>query len=192
MLKTHFVGTKDLFKTLDRFTDEVRFKGMDRAVRAGASFMLRELKKRTPVKTGNLKKSYVVRKMSRPRQPPEFIVTNNLNALRGASGWYAHIVEGVDIQIAPAWIIGPITKGVRLRRRSRSGAMAQALEIPGIGVKQYAIRFRAKPRPHWRETWDQEAENAQRRIEQNLVKFIERETLRGISGLTRLTHGVRV
>jgi HK97 gp10 family phage protein len=104
-------GVKALIDNLSDFGAEVQYKHAERMIAYGASQFKREVQRRCPVDTGNLKKSIMTRKQSAKwGKEVKYYVTNASGGKYTNNGWYAHIVEfgsvrhpgGYEIKLKPS------------------------------------------------------------------------------------------
>jgi HK97 gp10 family phage protein len=86
-----YKGLKELTKALKAFPENVQKNILTSSIRAAASTIQKEAKKNVPVKTGNLKKSIVVKK----RKTTKTRIRFSIGIKRGTKedAFYGHIIE---------------------------------------------------------------------------------------------------
>lgn len=129
-------GEKALYKFLKEFSQEITQKVMNKAVRAGATVVLKEMKRRVPVRTGNLKESIKVvkrKKVDGRRLGKDELVYSVLPKrntkrktiklkdgtkwkIKGvmSDGWYAHMVEYGTVKQSAQPFMRPAIEATRV------------------------------------------------------------------------------
>ncbi len=158
-------GLAELKKNLNSLSRDMRLKGGERAIRAGTALIHRAAKKNVPVRTGTLKKSLRIVKLSRKGDGrPTFGVTNR------KEGWYAHIVEFGGVK--GAYTIKAKRKGgkkaivIPQGSAGRSGATL-------YGVYSVVTHPQSREKPFLRPAFYKNEKKAIEKTGQRLAKFIK-------------------
>jgi len=166
-------GLDELKENLNKLSKEMQVKGGERAVRAGAAVILKAAKNKVPVKTGNLKKSLRIRRISNKGSTwPKFWVCHSTGRGVKNDGWYAHLVE-----------FGGIKGSYPIRPRKRLyGGGKKALMIPiGSGGRSgstiygiySAVRHpQSRAKPYMRPAFDENVNRSMDAIVKRMDKFI--------------------
>jgi len=160
-------GIKELTQNLRNLSGDMKLKGGELATRAGAAVINKAAKNNVPVKTGTLKRTLKIVKMSRKGEGTvRFYVTH---VKKGRDDpWYAHIVE-----------FGGIKGAYRIRPK-RKKAMASGGTIYGKDL----MRRPAKAQPYMRKAFENNTQNAVDAMAKRLDKYIDRF----VSGLFQPTR----
>ena len=148
-------GLKELTQNLANLTGEIKLKGGEVATRAGAAVILKAAKNNVPVRTGTLKRTLKIVKMSKKGDGTvRYFITH---VKKGTDDpWYAHIVE-----------FGGIKGAYRIIPK-RKKVMASGGVIYGKDL----MRRPAKAQPYMRDAFDANAEGSIAVMAKRLDKYI--------------------
>jgi len=150
-------GIKELTQNLAKLSGEVKLKGAEFATRAGAAVINKAAKENVPVKTGTLKRTLKIVKMSKKGDGTvRYYVTH---VKKGKDDpWYAHIVE-----------FGGIKGSYRIRPK-RKKVLASGGTIYGKDM----MRRPAKAQPYMRKAFRENTQKAIDAMSDRLDKFISK------------------
>jgi HK97 gp10 family phage protein len=150
-------GIKELTQALKSLSGDMKLKGGEFATRAGAAVIHKAAKTGVPVKTGTLKRTLKIVKMSKKGDGTvRFYVTH---VKKGRDDpWYAHIVE-----------FGGIKGAYRIRPK-RKKVLASGGTIYGKDM----MRRPAKAQPYMRKAFENNTQTAVDAMAKRLDKYIER------------------
>jgi len=150
-------GIKELTQNLAKLSGEVKLKGAEFATRAGAAVINKAAKENVPVKTGTLKRTLKIVKMSKKGDGTVRYYVTHVKKGRD-DPWYAHIVE-----------FGGIKGSYRIRPK-RKKVLASGGTIYGKDM----MRRPAKAQPYMRMAFHKNTQKAIDAMGKRLDKFISK------------------
>jgi len=158
-------GLKELTQNLANLTGEVKLKGGELATRAGAALILKAAKKNVPVKTGTLKRTLKIVKMSKKGDgTARYYITH---VKKGKDDpWYAHIVEFGGIK--GSYRINPKRKKALSYFGKGSGRSGGSV----AGVYKSVMHPQSEEKPYMRPAFDENAEKSIAVMAKRLDKYI--------------------